>query len=60
MCKRPASNQEPIYFTHIDMFDIIKRGHISTGHGGRNKMMKVLKKYGNVTREAENCTNHFA
>ena len=24
------------------MFDIIKRGHVSTGHGGRGKVMKVL------------------
>ena len=45
--------KEPIYFKHIDgMFDIIKRGHVSTGHGGRDKMMKGLKKYANVTREA--------
>ncbi|XP_041379797.1 KRAB-A domain-containing protein 2-like [Gigantopelta aegis] len=51
--KRGASDQEPIYFTHIDdMFDIIKRGHVSTGHGDRDKMMKVLKKYASVTREA--------
>ena len=51
---RGASEQEPIYFTHIDMFDVIKRDHVSTGHSGRDKMMKVLKKYANVTREAEN------
>lgn len=36
-----------------DMFDIIKRVHISVGHGGRDKMMKELaSKYANVTREA--------
>ena len=53
ICKRSASDQEPIYFKHIDgMFDIIKRGHILTGHGGRDKMMKGLKKYANVTCEA--------
>ena len=53
ICKRSASDQEPIYFKHINgMFDIIKRGHVSTDHGGRDKIMKVLKKYANVTRDA--------
>jgi hypothetical protein len=35
-----------------DVYDIIKRVHISTGHGGRDKMLKVLSvKYANITRE---------
>ena len=42
--KRSASDQEPIYF--------IKRCHVATGCGGCDKIMKVLKKYANVTREA--------
>ena len=34
------------------MYDILKRVHVSTGHGGRDKMLKVLsKKYANVTRD---------
>jgi hypothetical protein len=36
-----------------DMYDTIKRSHISTGHGGRDKMSKELStRYANVTREA--------
>src|SRR5688572_4791112 len=35
-----------------DMYEIIKRVHISTGHGGRDKMLKVLTvKYANITRD---------
>jgi hypothetical protein len=39
---------------HIeDTFDVIKRAHIATGHGGRNRMVKELgKKYANVTRDS--------
>ena len=42
-----------IYFVHMEeLFDIVKRVHTSTGHGGRDKMMKVISaKYANVTRE---------
>ena len=33
-----------------DTFDIIKRAHLSTGHGGRDRMIKELqKKYANIT-----------
>jgi hypothetical protein len=51
--KKRNDNDETVYFAHNDeMFDIVKRAHISTGHGGRDKMMKVLSaKYANVTRE---------
>lgn len=40
-----------LYFAHMDdMFDIVKRAHVSTGHGGRDKMLKTLsQKYANVT-----------
>src|ERR1700761_5620975 len=32
------------------MFDIVKRAHVATGHGGRDKMMKELSsKYANIT-----------
>lgn len=51
--KQTDTTKDPIYFTHInDMYDIIKRTHIATGHGGRDKMLKVLTpKYANVTSE---------
>lgn len=34
-----------------EIFDIIKLPHIITGHGSGDKMVKVLSKYANVTRE---------
>ena len=39
---------------HIEeTFDVIKRSHIATGHGGRARMVKELgKKYANVTRDS--------
>jgi hypothetical protein len=39
---------------HIEeTFDVIKRAHIATGHGGRHRMVKELgKKYANVTRDS--------
>src|SRR5579872_5108277 len=51
--KQSDTTKDPIYFTHInDMFDIIKRTHLATGHGGRDKMLKVLApKYANITSE---------
>jgi hypothetical protein len=51
--KKKDEGDEVIYFAHNDdIFDIIKRVHVSTGHGGRDKMMKVLSvKYANITRE---------
>lgn len=53
--KRRGTNgeeQTTVYFAHIDeMYDIVKRAHTSTGHGGRDKMMKNLSKYDNITRE---------
>ena len=51
--KKADSSQDPIYYAHMDdIFDIIKRCHIATGHGGRDKMLKVLtSKYANITRE---------
>jgi hypothetical protein len=39
---------------HIEeTFDVIKRAHIATGHGGHDRMLKELgKKYANVTRDS--------
>jgi hypothetical protein len=43
-----------LYYVHIEeTFDVIKRAHIATGHGGRDRMLKELgKKYVNVTRDS--------
>jgi len=36
-----------------DTFDVIKKAHIVTGHGGRDRMTKHLAdKYANITRDA--------
>ncbi|XP_064098058.1 KRAB-A domain-containing protein 2-like [Macrobrachium nipponense] len=35
----------------IYMFETIKRAHIAMGHGGREKMVKELSRYANVTRD---------
>ena len=52
--KRLTEEDTHLYYVSIeDTFDIIKRAHISTGHSGRDRMVKELsKKYVNVTREA--------
>ena len=52
--KRTDTDVDPIYYCHIDeTFDIIQRVHIGTGHGGRDKMVKELrKKYTNITTES--------
>ena len=34
-----------------EMFHIVKRAHTSTGHGDRDKILKALTKYANVTRD---------
>ena len=49
--KRKEPTESPIYYTTIeDTYDIIKRAHIATGHGGRDRMHKELqKKYANIT-----------
>ena len=54
LIRRRNANEDPIYFATLeDTFDIIKRAHIATGHGGRDKMVKELsKKYANITHDA--------
>ncbi|XP_041366792.1 KRAB-A domain-containing protein 2-like [Gigantopelta aegis] len=53
ICKRAKLTEEPIYFVNLDaMYGIIKRAHISTGHGGRDKVVKFLSRYANITRES--------
>ena len=46
----------PLYYVTIeDTFDIIKRAHRFTGHGGRDRMIKELqKKYANITTKPLN------
>ena len=52
--KQSSSSTSTLYFVHVEeMFDIIKRIHIATGHGGRDKMLKVIvQKYANITSQA--------
>ena len=61
---RKDLHQTPLYYVPIeDMFDVIKHAHISTGHGGRDRMLKHLSlKYANITRDIMikhelNCIN---
>ena len=51
--KRQTSDELPIYYACIeDTFDIIKKAHVATGHGGRDRMMKELSlKYANILRD---------
>ena len=46
-----SDTDEIKYFVPLEqMFDVIKRAHIATGHGGRDKMAKeIRKKYVNIT-----------
>ncbi|KAK6169643.1 hypothetical protein SNE40_020646 [Patella caerulea] len=49
--QRQSSEEPPLYFVTIE--DTIKRAHIATGHGGRDKMIHELnKKYANITVDA--------
>ena len=49
--KRTLTSKSPIYYVTIEeTYDIIHKAHISTGHGGRDRMLKELhKKYANIT-----------
>src|SRR5579872_14599 len=53
LIRKRKDDGDVVYFAHNDdLFDIIKRVHVTSGHGGRDKMMKVLSvKYANITRE---------
>ena len=59
--KREKPDDEPIYYVTIeDTYDTIKRAHLVTGHGGRDRMIKELsKKYANITREALDLFKSF-
>ena len=52
--KRSTGQESPLYYVSIEeTFDVIKSAHISTGHGGRDRMLKELqKKYANIPTKA--------
>ncbi|XP_070182237.1 KRAB-A domain-containing protein 2-like [Littorina saxatilis] len=53
--KRTDTTEESIlyYATLEETYDIVKRAHVATGHGGRDRMEKELhKKYDNIPRHA--------
>jgi len=52
--RRQDPDESPVYYVSIeDTFELIKRVHLATGHGGRDRMTKEInKKYANITREA--------
>jgi len=52
--KRTHPEESPLYYVTVeDTFDVIKRAHIATGHGGRDRMIKELqRKYANITTKA--------
>ncbi|XP_041369797.1 KRAB-A domain-containing protein 2-like [Gigantopelta aegis] len=54
--RRVHADEAPLYFVSIEeTFDVVKRAHIATGHGGRDKMVyELTKKYANITIEALN------
>ncbi|XP_046572549.1 KRAB-A domain-containing protein 2-like [Haliotis rubra] len=52
LIRRSQHEEEtPLYFISIEeTHEVVKRGHIATGHGGRDKMVHELsKKYANIT-----------
>ena len=52
--RRLEPDDDPVYYVSIeDTYDAIKRAHVATGHGGRDRMAKeITKKYANITRES--------
>ena len=57
LIKKRQSLTDPIlYYAYAEeIYSIIMRAHLNTGHGGRDKMLKeVNKKYANVTRHTLN------
>ena len=52
--KQNLTNDIPIYYVVLEnVYDVVKRAHVATGHGGRDKMCKeIRKKYANITDDA--------
>ena len=43
--KQSEPNESPKYYVHLEnIYDVVKRAHIATGHGGRDKMYRELSK----------------
>ena len=39
--QRKTTDEQPLFSATVeDTYDIISRGHIATGHGGRDRMLK--------------------
>ena len=59
--KRKTEQEEPLYYVCIeDIYDVIQRAHMATGHSGRDRMMKRLgTKYANIIREAVDLFKSF-
>ncbi|XP_045112503.1 KRAB-A domain-containing protein 2-like [Portunus trituberculatus] len=51
--KRQTPDETPVYYVSIeDTYDIVKRAHVATGHGGRDRMTRELQvKYANIQRD---------
>ena len=51
--RRKTQDEQPVYYAIMeDKYDIISRGHITTDHGGRDRMLKHLcQKYANSATE---------
>ena len=54
--KKETPDENTLYYVALEnVYDVIKRAHVATGHGGRDKMLKELaKKYVNVQKSAVN------
>jgi hypothetical protein len=52
--KRESPDENPVYYVTIeDTYDIMQRAHLSTGHGGHDRMSKHIKeKYANITKDS--------
>ncbi|XP_064615297.1 putative uncharacterized protein DDB_G0290521 [Liolophura sinensis] len=43
--KRATQDEDPVYYASIEgTYNVVKRAHIATGHGGRDRMVTELKK----------------
>ncbi|XP_037794123.1 uncharacterized protein LOC119589598 [Penaeus monodon] len=51
MKKRKSVGESPVYYVTMDTYDIIKKAHIATRHGGRDRM-NLGAKYADITKEA--------
>ena len=53
MMRRKTQDEQPVHYIIIeDKYDIISKGHITTDHGGRDRMLKHLcQKYANSATE---------